>query len=176
MIIKCKETLTAARKVQIMRKLARYLFLWEENSVFVTDKTMNSKVYKRECLQKWILPFIRSHDGPVMFWPDLASCHYSKDVLQWYKDNGVQFIPKEKNPPNCAQFRPIQKYWAIVKRKLKMKGAVAGGIGQMKNWWNRLANTVTEEGVRQLMSGISGKVREFLQNIDDLFVSDFFMN
>lgn len=48
-----------------------------------------------------------------------------------------------------------------------MKGAVAGGIGQMKNWWNRLANTVTEEGVRQLMSGISGKVREFLQNIDD---------
>lgn len=48
-----------------------------------------------------------------------------------------------------------------------MKGAVVGDIGQMKNWWNRLAKTVTEEGVRRLMSGISGKVREFLRNNDD---------
>lgn len=155
-------------------KFAKKFMIWQgicscgkKTSVFVTDKTMNSEVYKRECLQKRILPFIRSHDGPVTFWPDLASCHYSKDVLQWYKDNGVQFIPKEKNPPNCPQFRPIEKYWAIVKRKLKMKGAVVGDIGQMKNWWNRLAKTVTEEGVRRLMSGISGKVREFLRNNDD---------
>lgn len=31
-----------------------------------------------------------------------------------------------------------------MKRKLKMKGAVISDIGQMKNWWNQLAKTVTK--------------------------------
>lgn len=155
-------------------KFAKKFMIWQgicscgkKTSVFVTNKTMNSEVYTRECLKKRVLPFIKSHDGPVTFWPDLASCHYSKDVVQWYNNNGVQFIPKELNPPNCPQFRPIEKYWAIMKRKLKMKGAVISDLGQMKNWWNRMAKTVTEGGVRRLMRGINGKVREFLRIRDE---------
>lgn len=128
---------------------------------------MTSELYQKECLQKRILPFIRSHDHPVMFWPDLASCHYSKVVQEWYAEKGVQVVPKNLNPPNCPQFRPIEKYWAIMKRRLKAKGKVVKDINQMKTWWNKIAKTMDEEGVRRLMSRVTGKIREFLRNRDE---------
>lgn len=128
---------------------------------------MTSELYQKECLQKRILPFIRSHDHPVMFWPDLASCHYSKVVQEWYAEKGVQFVPKNLNPPNCPQFRPIEKYWAIMKRRLKAKGKVVKDINQMTTWWNKIAKTMDEEGVRRLMSRVTGKIREFLRNRDE---------
>lgn len=155
-------------------KFARKYMIWQgicscgqKTKVFLTDKTMTSEVYKKECLQKRILPFIRAHDRPVMFWPDLASCHYSKTVMEWYATNGVSVIPKDLNPPNCPQFRPIEKYWAITKRRLKAKGKLVRNMTQMKNWWNQIAKTVDEKGVRRLMCRITGKVREFLRNSNE---------
>lgn len=155
-------------------KFARKFMIWQgicscgkKTKVFVTNKTMTSELYQKECLQKRILPFIRSHDHPVMFWPDLASCHYSKVVQEWYAEKGVQFVPKNLNPPNCPQFRPIEKYWAIMKRRLKAKGKVVKDINQMKTWWNKIAKTMDEEGVRRLMSRVTGKIREFLRNRDE---------
>ena len=62
---------------------------------------------------------LRLHNGPTLFWPDLASCHYSKDVLEWYKANEVNFVPKDFNPPNAPELRPIEKYWAIMKQALR---------------------------------------------------------
>ena len=30
-------------------------------------------------------------------------------------------MPKTENPPNCPELRVIEKYWAIIKRKMKKK-------------------------------------------------------
>lgn len=155
-------------------KFARKYMIWQgicscgrKTKVFITDKTFNSELYRTECLQKRILPFIRSHNEPVMFWPDLASCHYSKTVLQWYETNGIQFIPKELNPPNCPQLRPIERFWAIMKRKLKVNGSVVKSINELRTKWNKIAKTMDENNVRRLMKRIPGKVRKFLRNRDD---------
>ena len=48
---------------------------------FVTTNTMMSDVYIKECLDHRILPMIQKHDGPVLFLPDLAAVHYSRDSL-----------------------------------------------------------------------------------------------
>ena len=85
---------------------------------FITTGTVNKEIYREECLKKRLLPFLRSHDAPSLFWPDLTSCHYAKDVLEWYKANGVHVVPKEANPLNCPELRPIERYWALVKREL----------------------------------------------------------
>ena len=72
-----------------------------------------------ECLKKRLLPFLKTHNVPTIFWPDLASCHYSKDALEWYKTNGANFVPKDLYPPNSPELRPIEKYWAIMKHELR---------------------------------------------------------
>lgn len=87
----------------------RKFIIWEgicscdqKTKVFVTNRTMDSKVYKQKCLEKRILPFCTAPIGPVKFGPDLASCHYIREVVQWYQYNEVDFIKKEINPPNCV--------------------------------------------------------------------------
>ena len=39
--------------------------------------------------------------------------------MEWYAANNVQVMPKDKNPRNTPELRPIEKYWVIVKRNLK---------------------------------------------------------
>lgn len=88
----------------------------KRSQAFVTSGTINSDIYIKECLQKRLLPFLRSHNVSTFFWPDLASCHYSKGTLKWYEDNKVDFVPKEANPPNCPELRPVERYWALLKK------------------------------------------------------------
>lgn len=135
-----------------------------KTKVFITSTTMNSKVYIEECLKKRILPFIRQHKTNVMFWPDLASCHYSKEVLEWYAANNVNFVAKEINPPNCPEFRPIEQYWAIVKRKLRGCGKEVTNAQQMRLKWNKFADTVSPATVQTMMASITSKVRQFVRS------------
>lgn len=158
-------------KFAFMDKFAKKLMIWQgicscgaKTKVFVTNKTMDSKLYKEECLKNRVLPFIKAHKGPVKFWPDLASCHYSREVIQWYRDNNIDFIDRNINPPNCPQFRPIERFWAIMKRKLKKSGNTARDATQMTKMWNKYAKEVDSGGVQRMMGGIKKKVRIFIRN------------
>lgn len=93
--------------------LSKILMIWQgmcscgaKTKVFVTNRTIYSKLYNGECLKNCILRFIKAHKGPVKFWPDLASCHYNREITQWYRDNNVHFIEKIINPLYCSQFQP----------------------------------------------------------------------
>lgn len=133
-----QEFFTCANKFNIeekykQKKLSKFagkFLVWQaictcgrRSQSFVTKGTMNQEIYLEECLKKRLLPFIRSHTISTLFWPDLATCHYSNKVIQWYEANRVIFVPKNSNPPNCPELRPIEKYWAHVKHELrKTKG------------------------------------------------------
>ena len=54
--------------------------------------------------------------GKVIFFQHWS--HYAK-VMEWYEANDTVFMPKEANPPNSPALRPIQKFWAIMKGKLR---------------------------------------------------------
>ena len=81
--------------------------------LFRTSKAVaiNSSTYINECLEKQLLPFIHKYHGDFnyLFWPDLASSHYSKDSLNWM-DQYVYYVDKESNPPNVPQARPIENF------------------------------------------------------------------
>ena len=116
-------------KYKSLDKFGKKLLMWQaicscglRSRAFVTSSTLNSDVYIKECLQARLLPFYRSHDVPCWFWPDFASCHYSKKTLEWYNSRDIKFIPKSLNPPNCPQFRPIEKFWGIGKGYLRKSG------------------------------------------------------
>ena len=42
------------------------------------------------------------------FWPDLATCHCAGKTLEKLTENGISYVPKDQNPPNCPQIRPIE--------------------------------------------------------------------
>jgi hypothetical protein len=52
---------------------------------------------------------------PTLFWPNLATFHYSKKSLKWYGQNGVEFLPKKANLSKCPEQQAIKSYWSITK-------------------------------------------------------------
>ena len=72
---------------------------------------MNSERCLNDCLKKRLIPFINNRD--VLFWPDMATCHYSESVVNYLKSKNIDFIEKHNNAPKVIQARPIEKFWAI---------------------------------------------------------------
>ena len=89
-------------------KFAKKAMIWQaicscglKTEPFVTFSKMTCQVYIEEFRKRRVLSFIHKHRGIVIFWPDLASCHYSKVVLEWYAANKIDFVSKLTSPLNC---------------------------------------------------------------------------
>lgn len=74
-------------KFKYLDKFAEKYLVWQgicscglKTDSFVTRGTINADLYLEECLKKRLLPFIRKHRTPLVFWPDLATAHYAKRV------------------------------------------------------------------------------------------------
>lgn len=155
-------------KYQCLTKYPKKYMAWQavcscgrKSKTFVARGNMKTAVYIKECLQKRLLPFLRSHNIPTLFWPDLASIHYAKAALEWYEENDVTVVPIEANPPNCPHLRPVEKYWAQIKQKLRKSGKVAKNYASFARFWLGASNKVTEPVVKKLMHGLPGKVHRF---------------
>jgi transposase len=158
-------------KTKKLSKFPKKHLVWQaictcgkKSRAFITTGTINKEIYQKECLEKRLLPFIRSHTDNPLFWPDLASCHYAKTVMKWYEDNNVNIVPKTANPPNCPELRPIERYWALIKRELSGKKTDVKNAKHFHQIWTKAAKSITEEGVQVLMDGVKRKVREFYVN------------
>ena len=108
-------------------KFPKKVMLWlcisergmSEPQFFEAGLAVNAERYKKYCLQK-VAKFIESHHKNIktVFWPDLASCHYAKASLAEMDRLKIAFVPKEENPPNTPQLRPIEDFWANLKRRV----------------------------------------------------------
>lgn len=85
---------------------------------YISNGTMDSETYLK-VLKKYLISWINSNFKPegVIFWPDLATCHYATIVQEYLRDQKIHFVPKSENAPNLPQARPIGKYWVLVKRE-----------------------------------------------------------
>lgn len=87
-----------------------------------------------EILRKTVVPFIRRHhsNGRYWFWPDLASAHYANDTLDFLRQNNIRFIAKDANPPCVASLRPIEDFWAALKKSVYDQGWEATSFTALK--------------------------------------------
>lgn len=162
-------------KYQRLTKFPRKHMVWQsicscgqKSEIFISKGTLNKDIYIKECLQKRLLPFLKSHRVSPLFWPGLASVHYAKDTQEWYKANKVIFVPIEANPPNVPQLRPIETFWALVKQKLKEKGREAKDAASFAKYWKSAAKLISEGTVKRLMARHPMKVYRFpRQPFDD---------
>ena len=95
---------------------------------------INSELYLNEFIKKRLVPFIQEHhsDGKYIFWPDLATSHYAKLVTDWLNEQKIPFVPKTKNPANLPEGRPIEDFWAILKREVYMDAWTAQNVDQLE--------------------------------------------
>ena len=49
---------------------------------------------------------------------DLACAHYANDTLNFLREEGIRFVPKDANPPSVASLRPIEDFWAALKKEV----------------------------------------------------------
>ena len=102
----CPESVHFIGKEKFPKKLLMWIAISDcgmSEPLFRTSKAVeiNSSIYINECLEKRLLPFIHKYHRAFnyLFWPDLASSHYSKDSLNWM-DQYVYYVDKES--PKCA--------------------------------------------------------------------------
>lgn len=127
-------------------------------------KAVNSDVYISQCLPK-LKQFINKYhaDDEIMFWPDLASCHYAKKTLDWLTEQNIPFVPKKDNPPNVPQARPIEIFWSVLKRMVYDNGWEANNEQQLVNRIKRKMKEIDIDTVQNLIQ----HVRRTLRKIED---------
>lgn len=110
--------------------------------------TMNAYRYLEECIKPVLLPWIvQNFDiNKCLFWPDLAQYHYTKNVRTTLADIGLDMVTREENTPNLPQCRPIERYWALVKRKLKKFQTPAETVEDFADRWQECASEVERVG------------------------------
>ncbi|KAJ8984762.1 hypothetical protein NQ317_012125 [Molorchus minor] len=125
----------------------------------VRGEALNSQGYIENCLSK-LLQFVQEHhaEDDIMFWPDLASCHYSRDTQNWFQHR-IPFVPKNANPPNLPQARPIEDFWALLSRKVYHRGWEAQNEQQLRRRIFEKLREIDLNSVQGLMRDIRRKLR-----------------
>ena len=115
------------------------------------------------------MSMIRIHDDPPVFWPDLASCHYLRSVIECFQQNGVNFVPKQMNPASVPQLLPIEKFWANIKRELRKNSKIATDINQFRRIWGVASRNFKKTIVQKFMRGVRIKLRKYCDQLRDIF-------
>lgn len=103
---------------------------------FVPSKqAINQDIYREECIKKRLVPMISKYykkNRKYVFWPDLASSHYAKSVLDLLKFKKIRFVPRDLNPANTPQARPIENFWGDFKRLVYKNNWEASNLDELK--------------------------------------------
>lgn len=128
---------------------------------YIQKGTLDSQVYLNNCLKQKLIPFIDSFHNfdDVLFWPDLATSHYAKTVTEYLNSKNVDFVPKDMNPPNLPQCRPIETFWAQCKSEYKKIRKPSKNLLAFKRIWTRISNKVSKKSGKALMKGLKNKIK-----------------
>lgn len=120
---------------------------------YISEGTMKSPMYLKECLKKRLVPFILQHHkkDDVLFWPDLARIHYADIVTDFLQEEKIDFVTKKDNPPNVPQARGIEKFWAECKRQYIARKEGAKNLRGMKLIWPRISKAAAEKCGKAVM-------------------------
>lgn len=127
---------------------------------------INQNIYREQCLQRRLIPFIQKYhpQDETLFWPDLASSHYAKTVVDFMNNENITFVEKRENPANLPECRPIELFWAILKRKVYAKGWKAKTLPQLKTRILNCIKKISTNTLEELFSGMLRKIRDVGRN------------
>ncbi|CAF3292173.1 unnamed protein product [Rotaria socialis] len=105
-------------------------------------QAINERTYLKKCIEARLMPFLNSYHNieKMVFWSDL--------------------VPKEKNPQNCHQARPIEKIWQILEEKVYGGGLEAKTIDQLKRRKQQQLKRIDMKSVQAMFSSIGKQLRK----------------
>ena len=108
------------------------------------------------------MPFIEKyhHKEKVLFWPDLARNHYGLKVMEYLDQNGIHFVPQQKNPQNCPQARPVETLWSILEQIVYAGAWEAKNINQLKKRIMKKLNELDIKVVQSMFLDIRKQLRK----------------
>lgn len=151
-------------KVKYEKKILLYIAISENGiskpflypSGLAIDKTMYIK-----CLKKILLPFITKHgDTDYIFWPDKASCHYAYETIAFLQSKNIPFVPKNRNPSNLPQARPIEDFFGLLSSKVYANGWEAQNISTLKRRIKKCIKEIDISVVQDSCRSIASKLRK----------------
>ena len=121
---------------------------------------------RKECLQKRLLKFVKAHhsEGQYVFWPDLASSHYAKTVVNWYNEQNINFVTKEINPANLPEVGSIEDFWAYLKRMVYADNYEAKNVVELTNRIKKCIKKIDLGFVHKLMDGTWNRLDRVRRN------------
>lgn len=152
-----------AKKCRKLRRVvaSQGIVIILDDETYFTLLGNNSEVYVRKRLLKLITFIRKSHEHDrYVFWPDLASSHYSKASVERLQQHNILFVPKSANPPNVPKVRPIEDFWSILVNKVYNGGWTATNHQQLINYIKQQLKTVDLNVVQNMMKGIRTKLRK----------------
>lgn len=128
-------------------------------------KAIDSDIYISQCLPK-LKEFIKKYHArdKIMLWPDLARSHYAKKTMDWLTEQKIPFVPKKDNPPNVPQARPIENFWAVLKRMVYGNGWEARNEQQLIDRIRRKLKEIDINTVQNLIRNVRCTLRKIEDN------------
>ena len=128
---------------------------------FRSGLAVNGEIYSTKCLPE-VASFIKKyHKGEdAVFWPDLASAHYSKRSLEEMERLNIDVVPKSANPPNVPQLRPIENFWANLKRRIYSNNFVAKTEEELINKTKKELKNMPARMFSSVMANVSVNCRK----------------
>lgn len=127
---------------------------------------IDSQTYINKCLRPKLFPFIREKHNSLnyMFWPDLASSHYSKLTVDFMNANNIDFVEKVRNPPATPEVRAIEDFWKILKDNVYDNGWVAKNVPQLRRKIIYCINKFDIECVQRLAGSTNKRLNDIRLN------------
>ena len=99
-----------------------------------SGQAVNEDVYIDKCIRARLIPFIEENhkNDEIVFWPDLASSHYSNKVQAYLKAKNIDFVPKSRNIAGVPELWPIEDFWAYIKRQVYKNNWAAENLDQLR--------------------------------------------
>lgn len=71
----------------------------------------------------------------------------------------INSLPKDKNPPNVPNLRPIENFWSYVKQKVYAQGWKPEDLEDLRKRVRKVMSKIGEKVCEKFMTGVS-KVRK----------------
>lgn len=94
----------------------------------------------------------------ILFWPDLASCHYVKKVTDYLTSKNIDFAPKDMNPPNVTPLPPVEKFCALSKKVYSKLRDQPDTFRKFKGRWRKINLEVGGTSGKNLMKNLRQKI------------------
>ena len=155
-------------KSRLISKYEPKLLVWlaasskgvSEPLILQSGQAINQHIYLEECIKKRLVPFIKAfhRNSKYVFWPDLASSHYAKSVIEYMASEKIRFIRKDENPANVPESRPIENFWGDLKREVYARNWSCQNLVQLERRIRSKLDNMDRKSIQARLSEVHSQL------------------